>query len=174
MKKLCVCLLMALLLCGCSGEDSFETISDNLQPQQEAKKLQMVVQLPDEVAVPVLSQPEEGKLYVCEDYTLTMHTYPAGDTQKVIKEISGYAPDALDIMKSKVGIFDRLQFVWTCVGEGQTQVGRATILSDGDYSYVLTAMAPENKAGALMQGAWQDIFATFRAVDPDTIVSTGS
>lgn len=174
MKKLWICLLAIFLLTGCKEEQTYETISDSIPTPEKAPMLEMVVQLPDEAGSPVLSSQDAGKLYVCDDYTLTMHTTPAGDLNSTLTDITGFKKEDLQIMESNWQGLKRYQVIWTAAGEEQTQLGRACILSDGNYYYVLTAMAPESKVGELMHNQWQEIFSSFRATEPQNIVNSGS
>ena len=64
--------------------------------------------------------------------------------------------------------------VWTSAGEAGNQVGRCAILDDGSYHYVLSVMADEQDAGRLSEGVWKEIFASFRLIAPEDVVSSGS
>ena len=49
--------------------------------------------------------------------------------------------------------------VWTSAGEGEDQVGRATVWDDGAYHYAVTVMAGESQMRELSD-IWQDILGS--------------
>jgi hypothetical protein len=67
----------------------------------------------------------------------------------------------------------RYDCVWTAAGETGLQLGRACVLEDGNYHYVLSVMAPEEETGRLRE-VWQNLFETCRLVDGDKNLNTGS
>ena len=174
MKRLSVLLLVVLLFAGCAEKKTYETISDGLETPKLPVMLEMTARLPKEATSPVFSTLDAGKLYECEDCTVTMQSVAAGDFTGLIRQITGYDREHLQIMESVQAGLPSFQMVWTCAGEGQTQVGRACILTDGDYYYVLTAMVPESNAGALSKGELKEMFASFRALPKEDIISSGS
>ena len=174
MKKVWIILLAVFLLAGCAEKKTYETISDGLESPKLPPKLEMSALMPAEAVSPVFSHSTAGKLYECGDCTITMQTVVAGDFQGLIRDVTGYSPENLQIMESAQAGLTGYHTVWTAVGEGQTQVGRAYILSDGHYYYVLTAMVPENRASALSTGELKEMFSTFRAAPEEEIISSGS
>ena len=173
MRKLWIVGILALFLTGCSAQETFETVGDVLVVQTSSHMQQVLLSLPDDVITPVLESQEAGKLYLCEDYMVTVHTMPAGDMQSTIKTLTGYTPDALTVMETVKDGVKRYECVWTAAGEGEDQVGRAVILDDGSYHYAVTVMADASAAGELTD-TWQEIFGTFRLVPVESVVSTGS
>ena len=173
-KKLLAILLLAFILAGCGGEQTYETIGDVLAPQETPLPLEVVVRIPEEAAAMVMTGEDGAKLYMCDDYFITIQTMPAGDMNAVFRELTGYSQENLQIMQSQFLGLDRYRLAWSAAGEGADQIGRATVYSDGNYCYALTAMAPADKAADLIAGAWQDLFDSFRAVEPGSIVDSGS
>lgn len=174
MKKICIFLLAVCLFAGCAEKKTYETISDGLDSPKLPVRLEMTAVLPEEAASPVFSTTDAGKLYECTDCTITMHTVTAGDFSGLIRDVTGYDRENLQIMESVQAGLPSLQVVWTATGEGQTQVGRACILTDGNYYYVLTAMVPEEKAGNLSKGELKEMFASFQAMPKQDVISSGS
>ncbi len=174
MKRICILLLAVLMLAGCAEKKTFETISDGLEPEKVSKPMEMSAVMPAGVTAPVLSSTTAGKLYEYEEYTVTMQAVAAGDFSGLVRSVTGYHPDDLQIIESTQAGLQSYHTVWTSVGEGQTFVGRACILTDGNYYYVLSAMVPENKASDLSEGELKEMFATFRAVPEEEIISSGS
>ncbi len=174
MKKLCILLLAVFLLCGCAEQKTYETISDELETPKLPTQLEMTALLPEGATSPVFSTTDAGKLYEYADCTITMQAVAVGDFDGLIRDVTGYNREYLQIMESVQAGLPSFQVVWSSAGEGQTQVGRACILSDGNYYYVLTAMVPESKAGSLSKGELKEMFASFRAIPKQDIISSGS
>ena len=59
MKKCCLLLVLALLLCGCGAEETFETVADEWAAPAMAQPRQISVRLPDNGVVPVLENEEQ-------------------------------------------------------------------------------------------------------------------
>lgn len=172
MKKGIVLLLLAALLSGCGAEETFETVEDIIPAEPVAAPQQFFVSLPDEAVTPTF-QDDSSELYVCQDYTISKQILESGDTQKTIKSITGQSQEDLDVIKTFQGECDRYDFVWTSAGEEGLQLGRACILDDGNYHYVLSTMALEDASGELKETI-QDMFDSCRLLDPEVNLSTGS
>lgn len=166
--------LAALLLTGCGKEQEFEPVTDVYAQQTAPQMRQIVLTLPEDAAMTVMDTDINGKMYFCDKYILMTYTAQAGDLQKTIKNATGFSMEDLQIMQTQQGDMTRYLCVWTAAGEGENQVGRACILDDGSYHYVLTAMAGESDAWELQQGQWQTVFRSFRALTADQIVNSGS
>ena len=173
MKKLLIIPLIVLLLCGCSKETMLETVTDEQAEQVIAAVRRIQVNLPSELSTPVLQSQENGTLYLCDDYSVTMQTMQSGDLIKTIRTATGLSKDNLQIQTTRQGNVKRYQFVWTANGEQGIQVGRTCILDDGMYHYVLTALADERAAGQV-QETWREIFASFCLAAEREPMSTGS
>ncbi len=174
MKK-CVWILFALLmLTGCSQPKNYETVMDVQVEQIRPEKLEIVVNLPAEAAQSVMASESGETLYLCGDYTLSLRTAEGGDLQKTTLDICGFTPEQLPVMETQQGEYKRYAFVWTAVGETGDQLGRCAILDDGSYHYIVTAMADASVSGDLSEGAWREIFNSFRIVPAEEVVSSGS
>lgn len=172
MKKRWLPVLLALVLTGCSRQETMETV-DDVQVQPVAASIQqMLVDLPEETAVPVL-ETEGGTLYICADYTVSQQIMESGDLKKTVKSVSGFAQEDLNVLQTQWGDTTRYDFVWTAAGEQAEQVCRACILDDGNYHYVLTASTQADHAGNL-QEVWREMFDSFRLVSPQMPLDTGS
>ena len=173
MRKCWIIGVLVLLLTGCGAQETFETLGDLYVEPVAATAQEMAVDLPAEIAAPVMESGDSGKLYLCDGYTLTMQTFESGDLNRTLQECTGYGRDALTVMETVRDDVTRYECVWTSAGEGGDQLGRLTVLDDGCYHYVLTVMADAAEAGQLSQ-TWQHMFNSFRLVAPGTLVSTGS
>ena len=173
MKKCIIGIAAALLLSGCGAQPTFETIADEYLAPAMAPLQQIRITLPEDAAVPVLESDSTGKLYVCEGYTLTVQTASAGDMEKTLQTATGFSEENLNIIRTRAGNLNRLDTVWTAAGEGGDQVGRLSLLDDGSYYYILTAMAPASGVQAVEED-WDQIFDSFSLVSPEEDLHTGS
>ena len=83
MKKLGIVLALVLLLTGCGKQQTMETVNDTyVQPPQPVMQ-QVVVQLPDEAAAPIM-QTDTGKLYACDRYTISLQTFQSGVVEHIV------------------------------------------------------------------------------------------
>lgn len=172
MKRIVWLLLAALFFTGCGTESAYETISDEMVQPVAAVMQKTALQLPEDAAVAVL-QSEQGTVYFCDNYTLTLQTLPGGDLDVTLQQTTGYSKEALKLIQTDPGDYTRYDCVWASAGEGEDQVNRAAILDDGCYHYVLTCMTPASQAESL-QAQWQDIFTSFCLTEPDSDLYTGS
>ena len=172
MKKVIVLCLLTALLTGCKAQETFETVEDLPVVEATAVAQQFFVALPEEAASPTF-QSDGEELYVCEDYTISKQILESGDLERTLQMLSGKNREDLDVIQTAQDTFDRYDFVWTSAGEEGLQLGRACILDDGNYHYVLTCMTDASKAPALQQ-TWQSMFDSFRLTEPGLDPYTGS
>lgn len=149
---------LALTLWGCGGTGDFEQVQDVYQPQA-AVAAQVALTLPEEAAQTVMNGGENGTLYFCDGYTLTVQTLDGGDLNRTMQTMTGYALDSLAVMETAFEDCKRYECVWSSAGEGGDQVGRLLCLDDGSYHYVVTVMAQAESAGDLRQ-VWEDLFSS--------------
>lgn len=158
--------MMALLLSGCSFRETFETISDIDAAPVLSKGNELQLSLPDEASIATVAAADGSKIYLCDGYTVTVQTFDAGDLDRTLRETTGFGIDQLQVIMTQAHGVKRYECVWAAAGEGEDQVGRAVILDDGVFHYVVTAMAGSAKAGSL-QTTWEHILQSA------TLVSTG-
>ena len=158
MKKIIITLL-ALLLTGCSAEETFETISDEIIQPVMAQPGEILVSLPGETAMPAMES-DSGRMYLASDYEIYIQTMDSGDLNETIKTASGYEKDAITVMHTRWEGIDRYEFVWSCAGENGDRIGRGVILDDGDYHYIMTVLR-DAESTAATQISWNDVFSSF-------------
>ena len=173
MKKLWLILPIFLLLCGCGTQETLETVTDAEDTPTVATAQQIIMELPEDVQMQVLQSEDSGKLYVCEDFVITVQTVPGGDLNRTVEAATGYKKDQLQLLQTQVDTAKRIESVWASTGEGEEQVGRLCILDDGNYHYVVTAMTGASKGGQL-QETWNRFFDSVRLVGPEVSLNTGS
>lgn len=148
MKKCIVFLLVSVLLSGCGTAATFETVADEWVQDVAAPLREILLTLPEEAAVPV-SESETGKLYQCDGYEIAVQILEAGDLDATMRSVTGYSRDALTVLQTAADDSKRYDLVWSCMGEQGDQVGRARVLDDGNYHYVLSVLAEADRAAEL-------------------------
>ena len=159
MRKLLLILSVLLLLPGCGGEETMETVADEVLVAVSAQPKQIQVDLPEEAVLPAMES-DSGVLYICRNFDVSIQTLEGGDLPQTIRTLSGMEPEELTLIQTEAGDQIRTEFVWTSAGETGDQVCRAAILDDGNYHYVLTAMIDAEKAWQY-QEIWNGMFETF-------------
>ena len=162
MKRIIVILMMLLMLTGCAGESTYETVNDELELLPTPQMQQTVVELPPEAASPTIESGSE-RLYMCGNYDIRVQTMESGDLEATVKAVSGFDMDSLTVIQTMRDGRDCYEFVWACSGEDGQQVGRATILDDGNYHYVLSVMGDADHAWENYP-VWLSMFQSFSLV----------
>lgn len=159
MKKLWMILALGLMLTGCGTAETFETVADEMVQSVMAEPREIRVSMPEEAVLPAM-EVEGGKLYLCKDYDVAIQTLESGDLDETIRTVSGYGREDLTVMETMSGDLTCYEFVWTAAGETGEQVGRAMILDDGYYHYVLSVMADADVAAEYRE-MWNGLFESF-------------
>ncbi len=159
MKKWWMIVLFAVILTGCVNVGELETMNDDFV-MPEAVPGQILLSLPGDAGEEALCGSGDRQLYICENYTITVQTLPGGDMKRTLQSVTGFDPSALTVVQTQKNGLDSYQTVWTAAGEGGDQLGRAQILSDGNFHYVLSVMADCTVAGTLTD-VWQSLFESF-------------
>ena len=162
MKNIVVILVAFLLMTGCSTQETFETVADDLIAPVSAQVRETVVALPKEAASPTVES-ESGRIYLCDGYEISVQTFVAGDLDATIRSICGYGRDDLTVMQTQSGNMDRYEFVWACIGEAGDRIGRAAVIDDGNYHYVLMVLG-DSGAARENSDAWLQMFRSFHLV----------
>lgn len=153
-------MMLILLLAGCKAEDTFETISDVQVEPVMAQLRQVEVDLPEEAAAPAVES-ESGMLYQCDGYEIMLQTLQGGDLNATIREISGYERQDLTVMYTELPDVDKYALVWACAGEAGERLGKAVVLDDGSYHYVLSILADADRTAEYTE-VWNAMFESFR------------
>lgn len=153
-------ILMTILLCGCTTQETFETIADEPVRTVMAQPREISVRLPDNAVAPVL-EGETEQVYMSEDYEIVIETLSAGDLDATIRNICGYGRDQLTIMETQWDDVTRYEFVWAAAGEKGDRLGRAVVLDDGQFHYCMSVL---RDAETVTQVVWRDVFASFTLV----------
>ena len=159
MRKALLILGIMLLLTGCGGEETVETVADEALVAVSAQPKQIRVDLPEEAVLPAMEH-DGGILYLCRNFDVSVQTLEGGDLRQTVRTLSGLDMEELTLLQTEDGTCTRTEFVWTAAGELGDQVCRAAVLDDGSYHYALTAMIAEDKARQYQQ-MWNGMFESF-------------
>lgn len=162
MKKYCLVILLAFLLCGCTAEETFETISDEIVAPVMAQPREITVRLPDNAVAPVLES-DSQQIYMSEDYEIVIETLSSGDMNATVQTLCGYGKDQLTILETQWEDVSRYEFVWVSTGERGDRLGRAVILDDGDYHYCMSVLR-DAATVETSQIVWSDVFNSFALI----------
>jgi len=162
MRKLAVLIMAVVILSGCAGTEVFETVTDSQLEAEAVEPAEIRLDLPEESVLPAMES-ENGKLYLCGDYDVLVQTLPAGDLDATIRTVSGYGREDLTLVHTQDEGVDRYEFVWTMAGELGQQIGRATILDDGRYHYVVSASIDASRIEEY-QEVWNGIFESYHLI----------
>ncbi len=158
MKKWWILLMMLLLLTGCGGEQTLETVADDILVPVMAAPGHVTVQLPGETALPAMEN-DNGRVYICNDYEIVLQTLEAGDLDGSMQAVSGMAREDITVMATESDGISRYEFVWAAAGEAGDRMGRAVILDDHNYHYCLSVLRdPEAEK---TQINWDQVFSSF-------------
>lgn len=153
-------LIFALfILCGCAAEQTLETISDEWDVSVMGQPREIKVSIPGESLGSTLEN-ESGRIYLSDDYEITVETFPAGDLDATFRSVSGRGREELTVVETKDDGVNRYDFVWATAGETGERLGRGILLDDGSYYYVLTVLRdadPEKTS----QIVWSEVFQSF-------------
>ena len=152
-------MVLALLLCGCEKAQTFETVTDEMVLSASAQPRQILLTLPEETLLPAM-QTDTGTLYLCNGYDVAVQTMESGDLDATVRQVCGFGSDDITIMQTTAGDFTCYEFVWSAATELGEEVGRAMILEDNDYHYILSTVAPAKRASEY-QEIWNGIFDSF-------------
>ena len=173
MRRILIFSMLLFLLTGCGAQETFETIGNAYQESGMSDLWQIAVDMPVEMAMPVMETEGADKLYLGDGFTLSTHVNEGGDISRTLLEHTGLSKDKLDIISTDCGDWKRYDAAWTSAGEGGAQTGRISVLDDGKNHFVMLAMTPSENAGEVTQ-LWQPIFRSFRLEAFGTQVNTGS
>ena len=158
--KIITFILLAVLLTGCGKAEVYETVTDEMVQAVSAEPREVLFDLAQEPVLPAMES-DSGTLYLCGDFDVVVHTCQSGDLSSTVKEVSGFVPEELTVIQTGNGEVERYEFVWTSATDLGQQIGRATILDDGNYHYILSATVDAELIEEY-QEIWNGIFESFQ------------
>lgn len=155
--------LLALLLAGCAQQETMETVADVWDTPVMAQPRQVNLELPGGAEQEAL-ETGSGRLYLSEDYEISVETLDAGDLDATLKAVCGRTREELTVLETVSGGVKRYSFVWAAAGEDGDRLGRGEILDDGNYHYCLTVLRPAEPERD-SQIVWSQVFQSFSLED---------
>ena len=156
MKRILGILLFVLLLCGC-GERAWETVSDKIETPPAAEPQKVSLALPRGAAQSAMAGENGDAIYFCDGYTLSVVTRPGGDMDATLRELTGLSADQLTILETEQEGCRRVYCAWCSAGESGQQIGRAEVLDDGNYHYIVSVLSDGEEASPYID-AWEELF----------------
>lgn len=153
-------ILLAILLTGCGKAEVYETVTDEAAQSVSAQPREVLFDLAQEPVLPVMES-DSGSLYLCGDFDVVHNICQSGDLDQTVREVSGFSSDELTLIQTGTGDVQRYEFVWTSATDLGQQIGRATILDDGNYHYILSATVDAELIEEY-QEIWNGIFESFQ------------
>ncbi len=158
-KKVVYFLMLCLLLTGCGSREVFETVADDLIQSAAAPLREIHLEIPADAAAPV-SEAENGEFYLCDGWEISVQTFASGDLDATLRTLTGYSREKLTVVETSLSGITRYDLVWSCVGEAGSRVGRATVLDDGNYHYVLSVLGNAERTQA-WEETWETLFSSY-------------
>lgn len=158
MKKMLGLFLCLLMFTGCTAEETFETVADELVEPAMAELRNIVVALPEGMASPTV-QSDGGTLYQGDGFEIMLQTFSGGDLSATVQAVTGYEKGSLTVMETEQEDVTKYEFVWASAGETGDRIGRAVILDDGSYHYVVTVLADADRTEEYAD-IWDILFAS--------------
>lgn len=160
MKKWWVLLCLLVFLPGCAVTGTVETVDDDWLTPVDAPLGQILLELPASATMEASVGDENGRLYLCDGYDLTVQTMDRGDLDRTCRSLCGLESGRVTMLQMNDADGKRWEWAWTCVGEDGDWVGRAAVIDDGNYHYCVTVMAPAGAAAGL-EDEWTALFDSF-------------
>lgn len=162
MKKWLLILCCVFFLAGCNSE-VFETVNDPNDVEAMATPAQLLLELPEDAAVPVMNT-SGGKLYFCDGYDVTVEVLSSGDLDETLRFLTGFGRSELEMLQTKRCGVDCFEGVWSAAGEAGDQVGRFVVLDDGSFHYCVTVFAPAHNAMESME-SWYEVLDSVKLAE---------
>ncbi len=160
MRKICLLMVLAVLLSGC-GKKDYETRTAPCGAEAVPAPGMISICAMDAMSAPVMSTQGGDRLYIADDYEVTLQTMQGGDLSATLKSCTGFDRSKLTVLETEKDGLKRYDCAWTSAGEGTQAVGRLTVLDDGNYHYVLAVTASGDHAEE-MAAAWQQLSDSFQ------------
>lgn len=154
-----ICLILGIMLCGCSGGEDFEVIADSLVDSPKPEPAKMVLTLPSDVTLSVM-EGSDWECYEGEHYQIILQTCPSGSLDQTLQLVTGYSKEQLNVMEISATNVDKYFCAWSSVSEAGEVVGRCTILDDGMYHYCLSILIDAEVSGEV-RDTINAVFATY-------------
>ena len=103
MRKWWLMIGLSALLVGCGQKQEYESVMDTVVTFAPAQKKDVIINLPEDAVQEALASLENGSMYLCENYTVTVQTVKSGDLSSTVRQVTGYLPENLPIIETMQG-----------------------------------------------------------------------
>ncbi len=163
-KLLCIC-AVCVLLTACAAEPTWETVDDTLDQAASARvedPYQIMFSVPMDAVLETFSRSETSTVYTHPDgdYEIQALVLPETDIDKIVLDLTGFSPDAVQRIETERYAMPEYRFVWYSSSEEGGWLHQADVLTDSDYSYALIFSARE-QTGTTYQACRADVMKSF-------------
>ena len=163
-RLFCVLALCCTLLCACSkAEPTWEYVTDMQLTQAPLEEAEYCISF-DVPSDAVLDQSmQDGQSVYRQqegNYEIVSRTIASCDLSSVVREISGFEPEQLQILHTTRYGMDECHFVWCSQTEQGTRLSRADAIFAAPYCYALIFSADEEHA-ARYTATQEQVFSSF-------------
>jgi hypothetical protein len=159
--------LCALLLAGCAAEPTWETVNDTIEDAATVAALgeepyQIIFSVPMDAVLETFSQSDTRTVYTQADgeYEIEAMVLPTASIDEVVAELTGFAPDAVQTIKTERFSMPEYRFVWYSSSDEGGYLCRASVLTDAEYSYALVFSARE-ETGTTYRDCMNEVMDSF-------------
>lgn len=154
MKKITVALTLILMIalsaCADKGAEEALVIQDEIPSSETTQSLKYTITfaMPDSAIQATAATPADKVWYEAADgsYCIITEITPQSDAASVIQDMTGFAPEELDIIRSQRLSMPEYRFRWVSEGEKGLEVCSGAVLEDTGYSYSIQFRAAEDCA----------------------------
>ncbi len=155
----------ALLLSGCgAAETVWETVDDTLPVQvaAPADAYTMSFDVPVDAVASAFSDGGAQRVYAQKDgdYEISAETISAEGIDAVVRRLSGFSAEQLQIVQTRRFGMPEYQFAWYASGDEGGRLYRADVLMDGSYGYALVFSIREG-LGVSYEKTAEQVFSSF-------------
>lgn len=161
MKRMICIIFMVIILAGCSGKSTFETLGNPCLVEPVLTPSNIIIDLPDQCTQFVLSSVQNNELYLCDNYAVYIYKLAGGNLNETFRYCTGYNMEQLPIIETTTNNMKRYDSVCTTLGEPEEHVLRIAVIDDGLFHYVLCATTSAQYAG-LYTETWNEMFASMK------------
>lgn len=156
MKNIMVVLSLVLMiaLSACAGKRAEQTlvIQDEIPTSQTVQSLKYTITfaMPDSALLATSTAPADKVCYEAADgsYCIITEITPGSNAADVIADMTGFAPEDLDMIRTRRLSMPEYRFRWVSQGEKGLEVCSGAVLEDTDYCYSIQFRTPEDCAKA--------------------------
>lgn len=150
------------ILTGCAAQIPMETVFDEQELPAPVQPREISVELPEEAQLATVES-GSGRLYLSEDFTVSIETMQGGNLAATVQSLTGFALKDLTVVQTDCEAGKRYEFVWTSMTDLGPCTGRGVVIDDGSYHYCMSVLRPLERVDS-SQIVWSRVFQSFSLV----------